>query len=85
MSEAAVAAPAASIGNDGPYIPFDEDELAEARRYSMLVQWSEEDRLWIVTVPEIGGHKTHGATPAEAIAMGTDLVASYLDACRTNG
>ena len=39
----------------------------------------------VMRVPEIGGHKTHGATPAEAIAMGADMVASYLDVCRTNG
>jgi predicted RNase H-like HicB family nuclease len=66
-------------------IPFSEDELAEARRYSMLVQWSPEDDAWIVTVPELGNAKTHGATPAEAVEMGADLVATYLDYGRRHG
>ena len=84
MSDATAIA-AGAVGNDGPFVPFDEAELAEARRYSMLVQWSPEDGLWIVTVPELGNAKTHGATPAEAVEMGADLVASYLDVCRAEG
>lgn len=72
--------------DDGPDpIPFSDAELAEARRYSMLVQWSPEDDAFLVTVPELEDAHTHGATPAEAIEMGADLVASYLDFCRRRG
>ena len=84
MSEAALAAEATMDDERDP-IPFSDEELAEARRYSMLVQWSPEDEAWIVTVSELGDAKTHGATPAEAVEMGADLVASYLDFCRRRG
>lgn len=65
--------------------PITEEELSEARRYSMLVQWSPEDGVWIVTVPEIGDAKTHGANPVEAVEMGAELVASYLSFQRRRG
>jgi predicted RNase H-like HicB family nuclease len=85
VSEAALAAAAAAIDDEHDPIPFSDEELAEARRYSMLVQWSPEDDAWIVTVPELGDAKTHGVSPAEAVAMGADLVATYLDFCRRRG
>jgi predicted RNase H-like HicB family nuclease len=85
VSEAALTAEAAVIDDERDPIPFSEDELAEARRYSMIVQWSPEDDAWIVTVSELGDAKTHGATPAEAVEMGADLVATYLDSCRRHG
>jgi predicted RNase H-like HicB family nuclease len=81
VTQLAATAPAATDHERDP-IPFGEDELVEARRYSMLVQWSPADEAWIVTVPEIGNARTHGASPAEAVVMGADLVASYLDFCR---
>lgn len=84
MNEAALAAEAA-IDDEPDPSPISDDELAEARRYSMLVQWSPEDDAWIVTVPENGDAKTHGAIPAEAVEMGADLVASYPDFCRRRG
>jgi predicted RNase H-like HicB family nuclease len=85
VSEAALAAETAAIDDERGPNPFSDDELAEARRYSMLVQWSPGDDVWIVTVPELDGAKTHGTTPTEAVAMGADLVASYLDYCRRRG
>ena len=65
--------------------PITEEEMAEARRYSMLVQWSSEDGVWIVTVPEVGNAKTHGGTPAEAVEMGAEMVAAYLGMRRRRG
>ncbi len=35
--------------------------------YSMLIQWSDEDEAYIVTVPELPGCKTHGSTHEEAV------------------
>lgn len=59
--------------------------MAGARRYSMLVQWSPEDGVWIVTVPELGNAKTHSTTPAEAVEMGAEMVAAYLGMRRRRG
>lgn len=62
-----------------------EGELAEARRYSLLIQWSDEDHLYIVTVPELPGCITHGATHEEAVAMGEEAIATYLAGMRYFG
>jgi predicted RNase H-like HicB family nuclease len=55
------------------------------RRYSMIIEWSEEDRAFIVTVPELPGCMTHGATYAEAVRQGEDAIATWLDTARAYG
>src|SRR3954469_17647935 len=35
-------------------------------RYSVIIQWSEDDNAYVVTLPEWGGCHTHGATYEEA-------------------
>ena len=48
-------------------------------RYSMMINWSDEDRAYIVCVPEFGtGPKTHGLTYAEAARMGEELIESLI-------
>jgi predicted RNase H-like HicB family nuclease len=38
-----------------------------APRYTVIIQWSEEDQVYVVSLPEWGsGAKTHGATYEEA-------------------
>lgn len=47
--------------------------------YTMLIQWSDEDQIFIVSLPEweeqarLLGH-THGKTYAEAVQMGEELL-----------
>lgn len=52
----------------------------EYKHYSMLIQWSEEDKAYIVTVPELPGCKTHGETYEEALKQGQDAIESWIDA-----
>jgi antitoxin HicB len=40
--------------------------MKPASHYSVIIQWSPEDRLYVVTLPEWGGCHTHGATYEEA-------------------
>ncbi|MFB2976642.1 type II toxin-antitoxin system HicB family antitoxin [Microseira sp. BLCC-F43] len=51
-------------------------------RYSMIVQWSDEDRLFLVTIPEFSDRVvmpcTHGKTREEVIEM-------YLEAWEAEG
>ena len=48
-------------------------------RYSMMINWSDEDQAYIVSIPEFGtGAKTHGATLAKAVRMGEDLIESLV-------
>jgi antitoxin HicB len=46
--------------------------------YSMIIQWSDEDNAYIVTVPELPGCKTHGETYEEVVQQGQDAIASWI-------
>ena len=53
--------------------------------YSMLISWSEEDQLFLVSFPELTGadiYQTHGATYEEAARQGRDALESLIDAFR---
>ena len=40
--------------------------MARKLPYSVIIQWSNEDRAYVATPPEWGGCHTHGATYEEA-------------------
>jgi len=51
----------------------------------MIIQWSVEDDAYIVTVPELPGCITHGATYEDAVKQGQDAIESWIDANRAWG
>lgn len=59
--------------------------MSESRHYSMVIEWADEDQAFIVTVPELPGCQTHGATYEEAIRQGQDAIESWLDGVRALG
>jgi len=54
-------------------------------RYSMLIQWDEDDHIYVVTVPELPGCRTYGKTYEEAVRQGQDAIASWIDVSRELG
>lgn len=58
-------------------------------RYSMIVQWSEEDRLFLVTIPEFSERVvmpcTHGKSREEAIHNAEEVIEMYLEAWEAEG
>ncbi|WP_199249256.1 type II toxin-antitoxin system HicB family antitoxin [[Phormidium] sp. ETS-05] len=58
-------------------------------RYSLLIQWSEADGLYLVTLPEFAKLAmqpcTYGKTYEEAIANAQEAIASYLEYCQEEG
>jgi predicted RNase H-like HicB family nuclease len=58
-------------------------------RYSMIVQWSDEDRLFLVTIPEFADRVvmpcTHSQTRSEAIHKGEEVIEMYLEAWEAEG
>jgi predicted RNase H-like HicB family nuclease len=49
-------------------------------RYSMHIEWSDEDDAFIVSLPEFGpGFKTHGSTYEEAVRSGRDLLDTLIE------
>ena len=51
----------------------------------MIIEWSDEDNAFIVTVPELPGCRTHGATYEDAVKQGQDAIEGWLDAARADG
>jgi predicted RNase H-like HicB family nuclease len=51
----------------------------------MLIQWSDEDQVFVVTLPEFHGCKTHGASYEEAARQGTDALESLIEAYQADG
>ncbi|MBE9099791.1 type II toxin-antitoxin system HicB family antitoxin [Vacuolonema iberomarrocanum] len=58
-------------------------------RYSMLIQWSDEDQLFLVTIPEFAERVvmpcTHGKSREDAIRKGEEVIEMYLDAWQAEG
>lgn len=58
-------------------------------QYSMIVQWSDEDQLFLVTIPEFSDRVvmpcTHGKTREEAIRHGEEVIEMYLEAWQAEG
>jgi antitoxin HicB len=51
----------------------------------MLIQWSDEDEAFIVTLPEFGDCKTHGATYEDAVKQGRAALESLIKAIQADG
>lgn len=56
------------------------NDQSQRDHYSMLIQWSDEDDAYIVTMPELPGCITHGATYEEALAHGREAIQSWIEA-----
>lgn len=54
------------------------DDLAATRRYAMVIEWSGEDQVFVVSVPDLPGCRTHGGTREEAARMGEEAIATWL-------
>ena len=79
-------------GTEEAEVPeFTAEELAAAdtSHYSMLIQWSEEDQLYLVTLPDWEGRVlqpvTHGRTHVEAAEMGREVLALLILGARQEG
>lgn len=51
----------------------------------MVIQWSDEDDAFIVSLPEFGGCKTHGATYEEAAKNGREVLELLVESCLEDG
>lgn len=47
--------------------------------YSMIIQWSDEDGAFIVTLPEFENAKTHGTTYNEAVKNGEEALETLVE------
>jgi predicted RNase H-like HicB family nuclease len=55
-------------------------------RYSMLIQWSDEDDVFVVSFPEFGPYaKTHGSTYEEAAKSGREVLELLIETYKNEG
>lgn len=64
---------------------FTAEELAEARHYPLVIRWSDEDGLFLVSLPDFGGVTGHGRTAAGAAERGVEMAAGWLYSYRQLG
>jgi predicted RNase H-like HicB family nuclease len=48
--------------------------------YSLLIEWDPRSDIFVVTVPELPGCRTHGKSYEEAVAQAQDAIEGWLDA-----
>lgn len=53
----------------------------EKLKYGMLIQWSDEDNCYLVSLPDFPGQqwRTHGDTYAEAVKNGEEVLESLIE------
>lgn len=66
-------------------IDVGEEDAKAALRFAQVIEWSPEDDAFIVSVPDIPGLHTHGATRAEAANMGNEAIALWIAGARETG
>lgn len=64
---------------------FTDDEIAEARRYPVIVEWSEEDSVYLAWAPGLRGTTVHGDTPTEALEKSAEAIANWIYGMRKVG
>ena len=54
-------------------------------QYSMLIQWSQADNAYVVTLPEFPNCRTHGNTYKEAVRNGQEVLDLVIESYREDG
>jgi predicted RNase H-like HicB family nuclease len=57
-------------------------QRVEPDRYSMVIEWEPQGGVYVVTVPELPGCRTHGRTLEEAVKHGQEVTELWLEAAR---
>lgn len=59
--------------------------IANDLRYTMVIEWSDEDRAFVVTVPELPGCQTHGDSYEDALRQSLEAMADWVEAHQAQG
>lgn len=54
-------------------------------RYSMIIAWDPRDNIFIVTVPELPGCRTHGPTQEDAVKRAEEAIELWVESAREWG
>ncbi len=70
---------------DDQPIDLTPEDYAASEQYALVVEWSDEDRKYVATAPDVFGCRAHGATRAEAVEAGETALALMLAVRDRNG
>jgi antitoxin HicB len=60
--------------------------MSEALHYSIVIEWSDEDAVFVVSLPEWGDLvHTHGSTYEEALQQGKELIEGLVASRQAEG
>ena len=59
--------------------------MIEAEKYSILIQWSEEDNCYVTSVPDLPGCMSDGKTPEEAIKNTQVIISEWIETAQELG
>jgi len=54
-------------------------------KYEIIIDWSDEDQVFVAEVPELPGCAAHGDTPNAALANCSDAITLWVDTARESG
>ncbi len=57
---------------------YDDEQESKVYKYRLNVWWSEEDKAFLVEVPELPGAMADGATPEEAVANAQEVIENWI-------
>jgi predicted RNase H-like HicB family nuclease len=58
---------------------------AEDLHYALVIEWDPRDAIYVVTVPELAGCRTHGRTYAEAITRAQEAIEGWVAVALEDG
>lgn len=69
---------------DRPYgeLEVTAEDRAAASRYAAVIEWSEIDKVYVATVPDIPNLNTHGATREAAATAADEVIALWIAGAR---
>lgn len=56
-----------------------------APHYAMIIDWSDADQAYLVTVPDLPGCRTHGESYADAARKGQDAIDGWVELHMADG
>ena len=71
--------------HDVQWLGITRDDIDSALQYAVIIEWSAEDDAFVVSIPDIPGIHTHGATRVEAAMAGDEVLALWLSSRRRSG
>ena len=54
-------------------------------KYELIIYWSEQDKAFVVEVPELPGCMADGATYEEAVANAQEVIQEWIETAKTIG